>query len=332
MAGYWELALALSDDVEEGLTNFLWDQGALGVIAEQVGGDRPRLRAFFADDVDRGRLEARLTAYLAGLEALGFAAPRPARLTLLADGNWAEAWREHFRPLAVGRRVLVAPPWAVPPDAGRIAIVIEPGRAFGTGHHASTAGCLQALEALVDAAAPPAAAIDLGTGSGILAIAAARFGVGCILAVDDDPDALACAGANAALNGVADRVRFLRADAAGLPTAPVPLVLANLLTAAHVRLAADYARYVAGDGALVLGGILDSEGAAVTATLASHGFAAETAPSQEGWTTLVFSRRGASPPLRRSAGAPTAPSDTSPRTGCAGEAGARSGDVDHERT
>jgi ribosomal protein L11 methyltransferase len=288
MAAYWELALALSDDIEEGLTNFLWEQGALGVVAEEQANQGPCLRAFFAGHVDRGRLEAGLAAYLAGLAALGFAPPDPAHLTPLADGNWAEAWQKHFRPVAVGRRLLIAPPWDVPIASGRVAIVIEPGRAFGTGHHASTAGCLEALETLVDPA--PTSALDLGTGSGILAIAAARLGVGRVLAVDEDPDALASAAANAGRNGVADRIRCLGADAGALSTAPVPLVLANLLTAAHVRLAADYARYVVPGGALVLGGILDPEGEVVAATLGEHGFAA-TAQSREGWTTLVARRR-----------------------------------------
>lgn len=289
MPAYWELALALSDEIEEGLTNFLWEQGALGVVAEEPADERPRLRAFFAGDVNRARLEAELATYLAGLAALGFTTPDPARLTPLANGNWAEAWRQHFRPVAVARRLLIVPPWEVPTASGRVAVVIEPGRAFGTGHHASTAGCLEALETLVEPA--PSSALDLGTGSGILAIAAVRLGIGHVLAVDEDPDALASATANAARNGVAERIQCLRADAGALDMAAVPLVLANLLTAAHVRLAADYARYVIPGGALVLGGILEPQADVVTATLGEHGFAPEAAHSREGWTTLVARRR-----------------------------------------
>jgi ribosomal protein L11 methyltransferase len=289
MPAYWELAVALSEGIEEGLTNFLWEQGALGVVAEEHADERPRLRAFFTGDVDRARLETGLAAYLAGLATLGFTTPGPPRLRPLANGNWAEAWREHFRPVAVGRRLLVAPPWEIPAISGRLALVIEPGRAFGTGHHASTAGCLEALEALVEPA--PSSALDLGTGSGILAIAAVRLGVGRVLAVDEDPDALAAATANAARNGVGERIECVRADAGALGMAAVPLVLANLLTPAHVRLAADYARYVAPGGALVLGGILEAQADVVTAALAEHGFATVAAYVREGWTTLVARRR-----------------------------------------
>ena len=184
---------------------------------------------------------------------------------------------------------MIAPPWEVPTAAGRVVIVIEPGRAFGTGHHASTAGCLEALETLIEPA--PASALDLGTGSGILAIAAVRQGVGRVLAVDEDPDALASATANAARNGVAERIECLRADAGALDVAAVPLVLANLLTAAHVRLAAHYARYLVPGGALVLGGILDVQGDVVTAALGEHRLETVAAYAREGWTTLVARRR-----------------------------------------
>jgi ribosomal protein L11 methyltransferase len=285
---YWELALTVAPDVEEGLTNFLWELGALGVVQEEAPGP-PRLRAFFAGDADPALLDARVSDYLIALTALGLPAPPPSRLTPLIDGNWAEAWREHFRPLPVGRRLLVAPPWDVPTCPGRIVTVIEPGRAFGTGHHESTAGCLEALEIIIGAGVP-ARAIDLGTGSGILAIAAARLGVGHTLAVDDDPDAVACAVRNAALNGVADRVAVVRADAATLIAEPAPLVMANLLTAAHVGLAAVYRRSVAAGGVLVLGGILDHEGPTAVAALAAQGFALEATRSIREWTTIVGRR------------------------------------------
>src|SRR5581483_2711235 len=201
-ASYWELALAVPEDAAEGLTNFLWELGALGVVEEARPPGAPELRAFFAGTARPAALRSRVRAYAAALRRLGFPPAGPVRVTPLEDGRWAEAWREHFRPRPVGRRFLVAPPWQAPPDdpeTGRLTIVIEPARAFGTGHHGSTAGCLLRLEALA-AGRPPATAIDLGTGSGVLAIAAARLGVARVLAVDADPDAVAAAARNAALN------------------------------------------------------------------------------------------------------------------------------------
>jgi ribosomal protein L11 methyltransferase len=285
-SAYVELTVDAGEEATEALTNFLWELGAVGVVEEATGAPA-HLRAFFPATVEAAGLVARVETYLDELRALGLAAGPHARLEPLADADWAAAWREHFRPIEVGRGLLVTPPWETPSAADRLVLAIEPGRAFGTGHHGTTAGCLELLEALV-AGAPAARAIDLGTGSGILAIAAARLGVADVLACDTDPDAIAATRANAARNGVDGRVRAVVADAATLTAAPAPLVLANLLAAAHRALAPQYRRLVAADGALVLGGLLDAEADAVTAALAPHGFRPEAARRLEGWTSLTL--------------------------------------------
>jgi ribosomal protein L11 methyltransferase len=285
-ADYWELALPITDEASEPVTNFLWELGALGVVEEATPDGAARLRAFFPESFAPAPLERRVRDYLAELAALGIPAPAAATVAPLAGDDWAEAWRRHFRPLPVGRRLLVAPPWDAPPAPpdGRLVVLVEPGRAFGTGHHATTAGCLECLEAELEAGTPERA-VDLGTGSGILAVAAVRLGVPSVLALDDDPDAVAAAEANAARNGVAGRVRCVRADVAAAEPAPAPLVLANLLTAAHRRVAARYPAWVAPAGALVLGGILDAEAASVREALGAA-FIVERTRSADGWTTL----------------------------------------------
>lgn len=290
---YWELTVPLSDAVAEGLTNFVWELGALGVVEERTGTAAARLRAFFPETATPTSLAARVDGYLASLRTLGFAAEGEARVAELLDGGWAEAWREHFRPTPVGRRLLVAPPWECPPVNGRLVITIEPGRAFGTGQHGSTTGCLVTVEAILERG-PVAHALDLGTGSGILAIAAARLGVPAVIAVDDDPDAVAAAVANVARNGVCDRVRCVLGNAREVRVEPVPLVVANLLSAAHLELASRYGRFVLPGGRLVLGGVLDAEAAAVTEALGRHAFPLRASFSVDGWTTLEL-ERAASP-------------------------------------
>jgi ribosomal protein L11 methyltransferase len=282
---YWELTVGVPEDASEGLTNFVWELGALGVVEEESAGRPARLRAFFPDSADTAVLATRVDAYLAALDALGFRGGVPSRVAPIADEDWAEAWRAHFAPLAVGRRLLVVPPWAAPARDGREVLTIEPGRAFGTGQHGSTAGCLMLLESIVERARPRRA-LDLGTGSGILAIAAARLGVADVHAVDSDPDAVAAAAANVERNGLGGRVRCAVADAATLEIAPAPLVLANLLAAAHRTLAARYAQLVAPGGLIVLGGLLDAEAGEVAAVMAAHGFTRRDTRSVEGWTTL----------------------------------------------
>ena len=282
---YWELTVGVPCDLSEGLTNLAWELGALGVVEEERPGSGAMLRAFFPDTVAAATLEESVRRYLDGLRELGFAPARDLQVVALADENWADAWRAHFTPRPVGRRLLIVPPWDEDEADGRLVITIEPGRAFGTGHHGTTAGCLEAVETVVERDRP-SRMIDVGTGSGILAIAAARLGVGAVLAVDDDPDAVACAMANAARNHVSDRVRCVLADATGLREPPAPLLVANLLSAAHRRLAEQYRRALAPSGTLILGGILDAEAADVVAALADHELAHRASFSVEGWTTL----------------------------------------------
>jgi ribosomal protein L11 methyltransferase len=283
---YWELTVGIPDDASEGLTNFVWELGALGVVEEEPVGAPPWLRAFFAETADTAVLATRVDAYLAALDALGFRGGRPSRVTPVADEDWAAAWRAHFAPFPIGRRFVIAPPWETPAADGREILRIEPGRAFGTGQHGSTAGCLLLLETIA-AANPPTRALDLGTGSGILAIAAARLGVGEIHAVDSDPDAIASATANVERNDLEGRVHCAVADAATLEAPPCALVLANLLAAAHRSLAARYAALVAPGGVLLLGGLLDGEVGEAAALMAAHGFTRLDARSVEGWASLA---------------------------------------------
>jgi ribosomal protein L11 methyltransferase len=283
---WFELTVGATADTSEALTNLLWELGALGVVEEETATAPPRLRAFFPETARPDTLEASVASYLADLTARGFATAGAPRVSPVEDPGWAEAWREHFRPVPVGRRLVVVPPWDVVSPDGRIPIVIDPGRAFGTGHHGTTAGCLVALETLVEREAP-ARALDLGTGSGVLAIAAAKLGVAEILAVDEDPDAIAAAAGNAERNGVADRIRCVVANA-DAPAAAAPLVLANLLSAAHHRLAAHYPTLVAPRGALVLGGVLDAEADAVAFAVGRAGFLPAERLPFDGWTTLVM--------------------------------------------
>jgi ribosomal protein L11 methyltransferase len=282
-----ELSVETGEEASEALTNFLWELGAVGVVEESIGGAPGQIRAFFPATTEPDSLLSRVNVYLDGLRALGLDAGARARVAPLADIDWNAAWREHFRPLLVGDRLLVAPPWDVPGTSERLVLVIEPGRAFGTGHHGTTAGCLALLERLI-VRDRPARALDLGTGSGILAVAAARLGVREIVACDSDPDAVAAAETNAGRNGVAANVRAVLADAATLAVAPAPLVLSNLLAAAHRALAGRYRELVAAGGVVVLGGLLDAEADGVAAALAAHGFAREASVSLEGWTSLAL--------------------------------------------
>ena len=199
-AAYWELTVTLAADAvetAEAVTNRLWELGAVGVVR----GDRDQARRRSARSSRRGT-DARGAGARFSRAYLGRArGPRPARrrrlrvdVAALPDEPWADAWRAHFRPVPVGRRLLVCPPWETSPAARRRpprGRLIEPGRAFGTGGHGSTRSCPRAPRARVARARRAARAVDVGCGSGILAIAAAGLGVARVDAIDVDPDAVA---------------------------------------------------------------------------------------------------------------------------------------------
>jgi len=290
---FWQLTVPVSDETSDGLTNFLWEQGALGVVEEEDPGCLPRLRAFFADSASSPALVSAVHAYQASLRALGFSLePESATISPLLDEAWSSAWQQSFPAREVGGRLMIVPPWLAPGtdtvrSSGRSTVVIEPGRAFGTGHHGTTEGCLVLLEDAL-AATPGAAVLDLGTGTGILAIAALRLGAASALAIDVDPDAVAAARTNAARNGCAALVVRL-GEPADVPDR-FPLVLANLLTHAHLGLVAQYARLVAPGGHLVLGGMLDGEDAAVADALDAVGFTVRRRVPLEGWASLLLGK------------------------------------------
>ena len=285
---FWQLTVPASPDCSDGLTNFLWEQGALGVVEEEAPGMPPRLRAFFAESLSASGLLAAVQAYQASLRALGFTVDsRGTEVTPLRDEAWASAWQQSFPPREIGRRLLVLPPWHLPPpgaeEAGRLTVVIEPGRAFGTGHHGTTEGCLVLLEEAIEAS-PGGAALDIGTGTGILAIAALKLGAPRVLAIDVDPDAVAAAQVNAGRNGSGSlEVRLAEPREVG---EQFPLVLANLLSHTHLALASQYARLVAPGGFLILGGMLQDEDDRVSRTLAGAGFTPRSRLALDGWASL----------------------------------------------
>jgi ribosomal protein L11 methyltransferase len=293
---YWELTVTLAADAAETaevITNRLWELGAVGVVEESAPGGAA-LRAFFPPGTQPIPLTADLRDYLDDLAALEVpGTPVAIAAAPLPDEPWADAWRAHFRPVPVGRRLLVCPPWEAPPplERERVVVLIEPGRAFGTGGHGSTRSCLELLERALDTV-HVGHVLDAGCGSGILAIAAARLGVARVDAIDVDPDAVAATADNARRNGVTERVRGTLASIDTWPGPAAPLVLANLLAAAHVTLAPTLARLVSPEGSLIAGGLLTAEVPAVAGAFAAAGCWLVEIAEREGWASLLLRRAG----------------------------------------
>jgi ribosomal protein L11 methyltransferase len=205
--------------------------------------------------------------------------------------NWAESWKRHFKPVEIGKSLLIKPSWSRRrPRKGQIAVVLDPGLAFGTGQHPTTAFCLREL-ARCGKFGTHRSFLDIGTGSGILAIAAAKLGYSPVRAFDFDPEAVRVARANARANGVHKKLRITRGDLAKLrfdAAKPYDLICANLIStlllAERRRIAAQLKR----GGTLVLAGILKSEFSRVQKTFAGLGLKLAAAKTGNEWRSGSF--------------------------------------------
>jgi ribosomal protein L11 methyltransferase len=301
------LCVTVSQADEDDAVAALWDAGTAGVEVRPAPEGRVRLLAYFEDDaaaapdgdpagITRPSPSAHEGLVLpAALRALGLHLPPTATIepAEVEDVDWVARFREGFHAFRAGR-FTVAPPWdpavlTAPPDV----LVVDPGRAFGTGTHETTRLCLAALERLA-ARRPLGRTLDLGAGTGLLSVAAARLGASFVCASDIDPEATSSSRHHARLN--AAPLRVVRADGGrGFRAGAFDLVLANLMALLLVDRAAEIRALLAPSGALVLSGLLVEDVPFVRAAFATGGPTAEprtdeaaTVTVQGEWAALVY--------------------------------------------
>ena len=279
--------------------------GAPGVIVDErdlrrapTDGTAPpprgttRFTAYFPPRLDPQRIEAELRAALDALAAeFPIARRREIRIEPFRPPPYDRTWRRHFPPVRIGRKLLVAPSWCTkreiaPLAAGRVVLRVDPARAFGTGHHPTTRGCLVAIERAC-LRTPPASGLDVGSGSGILAVAMRALGVERVVAVETDPVAREATAACAAANGFPDvHVLASLARARGR----YDLVVANLYAGLLIEMAEALAARVRPGGTLIVSGLLASQEREVRAALESAGFTLERRECRATWSTLTLVR------------------------------------------
>lgn len=241
--------------------------------------------AHVADDPDApAHIDATERA-LWHLQAFGLRPVGELRVRPVDDADWAERWKEHYTVQRIGR-VAIVPSWVDhAPDPGEASIVLDPGMAFGTGLHPTTRGCLELLQQVQPM---PARALDVGCGSGILALAALRLGAGSVVAIDTDPNAIDATRANAERNGLADAIEARRGTLAEAADERFPLVLANLVAAVLVELAPALAAHLAPGGTLIASGIIEPRADEVVAAMAAAGLAVRDRRDDGEWVSLAL--------------------------------------------
>jgi ribosomal protein L11 methyltransferase len=282
---WFEISVEVPVEHADAVSSFLFDQGTTGV--EQEDGEATvLLRAYFSTAPPRLALQ-RLCATLTGAPGATHA-PR-VNVRQLAETDWEQRWKQDVQPLPVGKTLYVCPSWNAEAPQGRTAIVIDPGMAFGTGHHATTRACLVLLEETMRRCCVRRA-LDFGTGSGILSIALAKLGATQVVAIDNDRVALEVAAANASCNGVLAALVLTPAlaDAPG----SFDLIVANLYTNLLTATAAEISDRLEPAGTLICSGFLDEDESQVLAAYRRRGFVVQRRLHDGEWVTLSLRRGG----------------------------------------
>ena len=245
---------------------------------EAATGDGTHI-AWFDAGADEQQARARLAAaaLIAGVPAEGIF------ISTVESGDWATAWQSHWQGMPIGRRLWVRPSFREPAPEGKLDIVLDPGMAFGTGTHPTTRLCLEAVERICDNS-PPADLLDMGAGSGILAIAALKLGAGKALAIDMEEESVEACRINAAINGVPLAARLGNRPPAGR----FDLVVANILAGPLIDMAPALAACVGHH--LILSGLLDRQVDGVAAAYLAEGLRELRRDQQEEWASVEFGR------------------------------------------
>ena len=269
------LSLVVTDTQAEPLCDLMSEFGAVSVsvepdqdagsvpIFEPGPGETPlwkvaRVTGLFEPDRD---LE--LVVIAAARSGLALPGNSDWQTDTLADQAWERVWMDDFQPLKMGERLWICPSWLQAPDPDAVNVLMDPGLAFGSGTHPTTAMCLQWLDAHIHGGEQ---LIDFGCGSGILAIAALKLGAASALGIDNDPQAITASRENAGRNGVGETFSTILADDAAPEAAG--LLVANILAAPLIELAPQLSALVRPGGQIVLSGVLDSQADEVAARYA----------------------------------------------------------------
>jgi ribosomal protein L11 methyltransferase len=289
----------------DALGNFLTETGAQGVFQESLtpqntAADFPEpvieeiLKAYFPQDI---RSEKRIVAVQKYIDSLSEIFPdfeKPSFTTeIICDPDWGEQWKKYFKPLRVSNNIIVKPTWERYTPASRdIVIEIDPGMAFGTGQHASTRMCIEAIEDVImkDRSIKEWKVLDVGCGTGILGITAAKMGAQDVICVDIDIKAVEIAGENAAINNVEGSLRILNKNAAAIDK-PRNLIIANLTAKLLLTFRPHLVELLLPEGYMIISGIIEQDAKNIEEQFSADPLTTYKVITEKEWVCYVLRKK-----------------------------------------
>lgn len=298
---WWQVSLTVEPELAEAAADVLGRFSLAGVaVSAGLPSAAPgplTVQAYYPDDPDAPRTRQAIREALWHLSQIR-PLPDP-RFDRIEEQDWAEVWKAQYRPLPIGERLVILPTWERTDPGARIPVYLDPGMAFGTGAHPTTRLCLHAIERILR---PGDRVVDLGCGSGILAVAAARLGAGRVLACDIDPEAVESAQRSARANDVGNAVEvylgslgetLARLEADGVQA---DLVVANILATVIQDMMRDgLHRALREGGKLVVSGILAEQSDSVIDVGGQNGLQWDSTEAEGDWRAVRFDKRRAPP-------------------------------------
>jgi len=303
-----EITVTTPPQLTDALANFLEELGTQGVFQDEALqnesfnglADRPDqaeiIKAYLpGDDATAGKL-AELDRYLTSLEELFPDYSKPSYVTTeIVDPDWAERWKKYFKPLRISRNIVIKPTWErYSPEGGEIVIDIDPGMAFGTGQHASTRLCVNAIENIILKNRPVGGwnVLDVGTGTGILAMCCVRLGANRVIAIDLDQQAVEIATTNVAINDLKDSIEIQNRDVT-MMDGSFNLIVANLTAPTFINIHEKLLSLLSPGGFLIASGITDMYISQIEKIFASDNIIIENRLAEKEWVCISFNKRDA---------------------------------------
>jgi ribosomal protein L11 methyltransferase len=300
-----KIEISAPSEFMDALGNFLTETGAQGVFQESLtpqntAADFPEpvieeiLKAYFPQDIRSEKRIVALQKYIDSLHEIFPDFEKPSFTTeIICDPNWGEQWKKYFKPIRVSNNIIVKPTWErYTPDSRDIVIEIDPGMAFGTGQHASTRMCIEAIEDVImkDRSIKEWKVLDVGCGTGILGITAAKMGAQDVICVDIDKKAVEIAGENATINNVKSSLRILNKNAAAIDK-PRNLIIANLTSKLLLTLRHHLVELLLPEGYLIISGIIEQDVKIIEEQFSADPLTLHRMITEKEWVCFVFRKK-----------------------------------------